>query len=247
MPGRWRWQPDMHPARKLLSLLFLILMGTELTQDFAAPCSLLRSSKGSTRGCLAAIVIWRGKSESRIAKSPGIFGGGRTLVLPPTHTPEWHILPLGITLPLGAPERGGGDCAAETGKGSQRTGQLGALLAYCVGLGGLWPHARQEVLPTNPEESWQVYSSAQDSEGRCICTVVAPQQTMCSRDARTKQLRQLLEKVQNMSQSIEVLDRRTQRDLQYVEKMENQMKGLESKFKQVEESHKQHLARQFKG
>lgn len=49
-----------------------------------------------------------------------------------------------------------------------------------------------------------------------------------------------------MSQSIEVLDRRTQRDLQYVEKMENQMKGLESKFKQVEESHKQHLARQFK-
>lgn len=52
-----------------------------------------------------------------------------------------------------------------------------------------------QVLPTNPEESWQVYSSAQDSEGRCICTVVAPQQTMCSRDARTKQLRQLLEKV----------------------------------------------------
>ncbi|XP_012576633.1 PREDICTED: noelin [Condylura cristata] len=134
MPGRRRWQGDMQPARKLLSLLFLILMGTELTQ----------------------------------------------------------------------------------------------------------------VLPTNPEESWQVYSSAQDSEGRCICTVVAPQQTMCSRDARTKQLRQLLEKVQNMSQSIEVLDRRTQRDLQYVEKMENQMRGLESKFKQVEESHKQHLARQFK-
>ncbi|XP_004388717.1 noelin isoform X3 [Trichechus manatus latirostris] len=135
MPGRWRWPRDMPPARKLLSLLLLILMGTELTQ----------------------------------------------------------------------------------------------------------------VLPTNPEESWQVYSSAQDSEGRCICTVVAPQQTMCSRDARTKQLRQLLEKVQNMSQSIEVLDRRTQRDLQYVEKMENQLRGLESKFKQVEESHRQHLARQFKG
>lgn len=52
-----------------------------------------------------------------------------------------------------------------------------------------------KVLPANPEESWQVYSSAQDSEGRCVCTVVAPQQSMCSRDARTKQLRQLLEKV----------------------------------------------------
>uniref|UniRef100_A0A8K9XEH1 Noelin domain-containing protein n=1 Tax=Oncorhynchus mykiss TaxID=8022 RepID=A0A8K9XEH1_ONCMY len=45
------------------------------------------------------------------------------------------------------------------------------------------------VLPANPEESWQVYSSAQDTEGRCVCTVVAPQQSMCSRDARTKQTR----------------------------------------------------------
>ncbi|XP_038857153.1 noelin isoform X3 [Salvelinus namaycush] len=87
---------------------------------------------------------------------------------------------------------------------------------------------------TNPEESWQVYSSAQDTEGRCVCTVVAPQQSMCSRDARTKQLRQLLEKVQNMTQSIQVLDQRTQRDLQYVERMEVQLKGLETKFKQVE-------------
>ncbi|XP_023647372.1 olfactomedin 1a isoform X2 [Brienomyrus brachyistius] len=103
-----------------------------------------------------------------------------------------------------------------------------------------------QVLPANPEESWQVYSSAQDSEGRCICTVVAPQQTMCSRDARTKQLRQLLEKVQNMTQSIQVLDQRTQRDLQYVEKMEIQLRGLETKFRQVEESHKQNIAKQYK-
>uniref|UniRef100_A0AAY4EZF1 Noelin domain-containing protein n=1 Tax=Denticeps clupeoides TaxID=299321 RepID=A0AAY4EZF1_9TELE len=48
------------------------------------------------------------------------------------------------------------------------------------------------VLPASPEDSWQVYSSAQDSEGRCVCTVVAPQQAMCSRDARTKQLRHIL-------------------------------------------------------
>uniref|UniRef100_A0A673WU32 Olfactomedin 1a n=1 Tax=Salmo trutta TaxID=8032 RepID=A0A673WU32_SALTR len=107
----------------------------------------------------------------------------------------------------------------------------------------LWLHV---VLPANPEESWQVYSSAQDTEGRCVCTVVAPQQTMCSRDARTKQLRQLLEKVQNMTQSIQVLDQRTQRDLQYVERMEVQLKGLETKFKQVEENHKQNIARQYK-
>lgn len=59
----------------------------------------------------------------------------------------------------------------------------------------VYPLLCPQVLPANPEESWQVYSSAQDSEGRCVCTVVAPQQSMCSRDARTKQLRQLLEKV----------------------------------------------------
>uniref|UniRef100_A0A8C5FJD2 Olfactomedin 1 n=1 Tax=Gadus morhua TaxID=8049 RepID=A0A8C5FJD2_GADMO len=103
-----------------------------------------------------------------------------------------------------------------------------------------------QVLPANPEDSWQVYSSAQDSEGRCVCTVVAPQQSMCSRDARTKQLRQLLEKVQNMTQSIQVLDQRTQRDLQYVEKMEVQLRGLETKFRQVEENHKQNIAKQYK-
>lgn len=53
-----------------------------------------------------------------------------------------------------------------------------------------------QVGPAAPEDGWQVYSSAQDAEGRCVCTVVAPQQTICSRDARTKQLRNLLEKVQ---------------------------------------------------
>lgn len=68
------------------------------------------------------------------------------------------------------------------------------------------PSFSLQVLPANPEESWQVYSSAQDSEGRCVCTVVAPQQSMCSRDARTKQLRQLLEKVKKSRKTSLTLD-----------------------------------------
>lgn len=52
--------------------------------------------------------------------------------------------------------------------------------------------------------------------------------------------------VQNMSQSIEVLDQRTQRDMQFVEKMEVQLKSLENKFKQVEEGHESNIARQYK-
>uniref|UniRef100_A0A4W5M4U8 Olfactomedin 3 n=1 Tax=Hucho hucho TaxID=62062 RepID=A0A4W5M4U8_9TELE len=87
-------------------------------------------------------------------------------------------------------------------------------------------------------EGWQIYSSAQDTEGRCICTVVAPEQNLCSRDAKEGQLRQLLEKVQNMSQSIEVLNLRTQRDFQYIMRMEGQFKGLRSKFRQIETNRK---------
>ncbi|XP_062921156.1 noelin-3a [Mobula hypostoma] len=94
-------------------------------------------------------------------------------------------------------------------------------------------------------EGWQVYSSAQDPDGRCICTVVAPEQNLCSRDARSKQLQRLLEKVQNMSQSIEVLNLRTQRDFQYVLKMETQVKGMKGQFQQIEDNRKSLLSKHF--
>ncbi|XP_076838210.1 noelin-3 [Brachyhypopomus gauderio] len=94
-------------------------------------------------------------------------------------------------------------------------------------------------------EGWQVYSSAQDADGRCVCTVVAPQQNLCSRDAKSRQLRQLWEKIQNMSQSIEVLNLRTQRDFQYIMKMESQIKGLRSKLRQMESNRRALLTKNF--
>ncbi|KPP63011.1 noelin-3-like [Scleropages formosus] len=81
---------------------------------------------------------------------------------------------------------------------------------------------KNEGRTIGPQEGWQVYSSAQDADGRCICTVV-----------------------QNMSQSIEVLNLRTQRDFQYVMKMENQMKGLRTKFRQIEADRKTLMTRGF--
>ncbi|MEE6525917.1 hypothetical protein FKM82_026234, partial [Ascaphus truei] len=51
--------------------------------------------------------------------------------------------------------------------------------------------------------------------------------------------------VQNMSQSIEVLNLRTERDFQYVQKMETQMKGLRAKFRQIEEDRKTLLTQHF--
>ncbi|XP_057712428.1 noelin-3-like [Corythoichthys intestinalis] len=93
-----------------------------------------------------------------------------------------------------------------------------------------WP----PVTTVRPAEGWQVFGSAQDAGGRCVCTVVAPGQTLCSRDAKGRQLRQLLEKVHNMSQSMEVLNLRTQRDFQYIMRMESLIKGLRSKFRQID-------------
>lgn len=45
------------------------------------------------------------------------------------------------------------------------------------------------------EEGWQVYSTASDPDGRCVCTVVAPAQNLCKRDPRSQQLRSLMEQV----------------------------------------------------
>uniref|UniRef100_A0A8C6SIU4 Olfactomedin 2 n=1 Tax=Neogobius melanostomus TaxID=47308 RepID=A0A8C6SIU4_9GOBI len=45
------------------------------------------------------------------------------------------------------------------------------------------------------EEGWQVYSTASDPDGRCVCTVVAPAQNLCKRDPRSRQLRVLTEQV----------------------------------------------------
>lgn len=48
-----------------------------------------------------------------------------------------------------------------------------------------------------------------------------------------------------MSQSIEVLNLRTQRDFQYVLKMETQMKELKAKFRQIEDDRKTLMTKHF--
>ncbi len=63
-----------------------------------------------------------------------------------------------------------------------------------------------QALYPSPEEGWQIYSSAQDADGKCICTVVAPAQNMCNRDPRSRQLRQLMEKVTFVSNMLNNLN-----------------------------------------
>ncbi|XP_042658798.1 noelin-2 isoform X1 [Tyto alba] len=102
-----------------------------------------------------------------------------------------------------------------------------------------------QTLFQSPDEGWQVYTSAQAPDGKCLCTAVIPVQGTCSRDLRSHQLRQLMEKVQNISQSMEVLDLRTYRDLQYVRNTESLMKGLDSRLKVAAESQKSLNAKSF--
>uniref|UniRef100_A0A3Q3EUM0 Olfactomedin 2 n=1 Tax=Labrus bergylta TaxID=56723 RepID=A0A3Q3EUM0_9LABR len=80
------------------------------------------------------------------------------------------------------------------------------------------------------EEGWQVYSTASDPDGRCVCTVVAPARNLCKRDPRSRQLRLLTEQVQNVSQSMEVVDLRTSRDLQYFRDSEPLLRGVDGRL-----------------
>ncbi|XP_066128749.1 noelin-2 isoform X1 [Saccopteryx bilineata] len=107
----------------------------------------------------------------------------------------------------------------------------------------------------SPEEGWQLYTSAQAPDGKCICTAVIPTQSTCSRDGRSRELRQLMEKVtsshagyaelenalsalqvQNVSQSMEVLELRTYRDLQYMRSMETLMRSLDARLRAADGS-----------
>ena len=76
------------------------------------------------------------------------------------------------------------------------------LRTHTISITIMFTCIRLHLQTIGPKEGWQVYSSAQDADGRCICTVVAPEQSLCSRDAKSRQLRQLLEKVSKCNRAI---------------------------------------------
>lgn len=73
---------------------------------------------------------------------------------------------------------------------------MGSLVWAPAPLGGPdTPLSLPQTLFQSPDEGWQVYTSAQAPDGKCLCTAVIPVQGTCSRDLRSHQLRQLMEKV----------------------------------------------------
>ncbi|XP_054635251.1 noelin-2-like isoform X2 [Dunckerocampus dactyliophorus] len=80
------------------------------------------------------------------------------------------------------------------------------------------------------EEAWQVYSTASDPDGRCVCAVVAPARNLCKRDPRSQQLHLLTQQVQNLSQSMEGVHLRTSRDLQHFRESEPLLRGVDGRL-----------------
>uniref|UniRef100_A0A3Q2NW95 Olfactomedin 2b n=1 Tax=Fundulus heteroclitus TaxID=8078 RepID=A0A3Q2NW95_FUNHE len=109
------------------------------------------------------------------------------------------------------------------------TNWMSQTLPSLVGLNGtiVSPDGTHERIIS---DGWQVYSTASDPDGRCVCTVVAPARNLCKRDPRNRQLRLLTEQVQNVSQSMEVVDLRTSRDLQYVRDSEPLLRGVDGRL-----------------
>ncbi|XP_076838925.1 noelin-2-like isoform X2 [Brachyhypopomus gauderio] len=77
------------------------------------------------------------------------------------------------------------------------------------------------------EEGWQIFGSVSDVEGKCMCSLLAPPQSPCTKHTRHRRLRQLTEHVQNVSQLLEVLDLRTSRDVQHIRDSEKQLIAME--------------------
>uniref|UniRef100_A0A3Q0TEH4 Noelin domain-containing protein n=1 Tax=Amphilophus citrinellus TaxID=61819 RepID=A0A3Q0TEH4_AMPCI len=73
------------------------------------------------------------------------------------------------------------------------TNWMSQTLPSLVGLNGTiisseGTHERIGLYPGS-EEGWQVYSTASDPDGRCVCTVVAPARNLCKRDPRSRHSR----------------------------------------------------------
>ncbi|NXO59217.1 NOE2 protein, partial [Aramus guarauna] len=81
------------------------------------------------------------------------------------------------------------------------TNWMSQTLPSLVGLNGTAVSRAGTSEKISPDEGWQVYTSAQAPDGKCLCTAVIPVQGTCSRDLRSHQLRQLMEKVYTSAQA----------------------------------------------
>ncbi|XP_057700100.1 noelin-2-like [Corythoichthys intestinalis] len=114
---------------------------------------------------------------------------------------------------------------------SQTLPSLVGLNGTAVGVSPDGTHERiVSGLYPGSEEAWQVYSTASDPDGLCVCAVVAPARNLCKRDPRSHQLSLLTLQVQNVSQTMDGVHLRTSRDLRHFRESEPLLRGVDGRL-----------------
>ncbi|XP_056624890.1 noelin-2b isoform X2 [Triplophysa dalaica] len=92
------------------------------------------------------------------------------------------------------------------------------------------PETSQKIISLFPgeDDGWQVFGSVQ---GKCVCSILTPVQSVCSSDPRYIHLRQTSDHVQNVSQYIEMLNLRTSQDLRHLHGSEMLLVTMETRLK----------------
>ncbi|XP_028577013.1 noelin-2 isoform X4 [Podarcis muralis] len=122
------------------------------------------------------------------------------------------------------------------------TNWMSQTLPSLVGLNGTISQAgtsERSTLFQSPDEGWQVYTSAQAPDGKCLCTAVIPVQGTCSRDLRSRQLRQLMEKelkdkMAELMPLIPVLDQ-YKSDTRTIMQLKEEVRNLSGSLLQIQE------------
>ncbi|XP_051560143.1 noelin-2b isoform X1 [Myxocyprinus asiaticus] len=84
------------------------------------------------------------------------------------------------------------------------------------------------VLYPGEDDGWQVFGSGQ---GKCVCSILTPDQSVCSGDPRHTRLQKISDHVQNVSQFMELLNSRTSQDLQQLRNSETLLITVETRLK----------------
>ncbi|XP_067115910.1 noelin-2-like [Osmerus mordax] len=85
------------------------------------------------------------------------------------------------------------------------------------------------VFPGEEEEGWSVFTSSSVPDGGCVCTVVAPGNNLCSRDAHSHQTHLLALQMQTISLLIQDVFLGSSRDLQLLQDSEPLLRGVEGR------------------